>query len=120
MENKTIEPPEGITIDAYYNVLFASLTLEEKRAIAMILLALEKAKRKHPEPWAVNKKSKAYDHCYAAGIVGEEAGELLQRALQHEHEGLDRNVEMLHEATHTGATVIRFIVNTIKNQNKQK
>ena len=104
----------------YYTKLLESLTLDDKRAVTHIMIALKEAKEKHPDPWAINTKSKVYDHCYAASIVGEEAGELLQMSMQHEHEGKDRMLQMIREASQTGATVIRFIVNTLKHQAEPK
>ena len=65
-------------MNEYYTKLLSQTSLEEKRAICLILQELTKAQSKHPDPWAINTKSKLYDHNYAASIVIEEAGELLE------------------------------------------
>lgn len=109
-------------IDQYKTVGAASYNAQSedtKVAMSIILNALAHAEGKHPDPWAINTKSKVYDHNYAASIVIEEAGELTQAAMQHEHEGKDRYEEMITEAAQTAATCIRFIKNTINNRLKE-
>ena len=82
---------------------FSELPIEEKRYIIAIIAELESAKEKHPT-WPD-------DLIHRAAIVGEEAGELLQAALQYTYEK-GRFYNMHKEAIQTGATVLRFLVET--------
>lgn len=89
---------------------YMRLTDSKKVAINLMLLELEKAEAKHPDPWAITKGD--YDYLYAASVVGEEAGELVKEAMSVQHEGAEKFAEMMEEAAQTGCTVIRFLTNT--------
>jgi hypothetical protein len=72
------------------------------KVIDSILLELSKAQLKHPH-WPEDK-------IHAAGIIVEEAGEAMKEALDIEYGGGD--IERLKtELRHTGATVIRALMN---------
>ena len=80
-------------------------------ALSTVIKHVEKAEAEFPY-WPG-------DIIHAAGVVAEEAGELLQAALQETYEAdtdptgdtyLDRCLE---EAGHTGATAIRFLINWV-------
>ena len=71
-------------------------------ALAQIFSEVERAEKLHPD-WPTNP-------IHQAAIVTEEAGELLQASLNHnEHKGSKK--EMITEAIHTTASVIRFLKN---------
>lgn len=82
--------------------------MQAQNIIADILHELKVAKKKHPN-WP--------DHVVAqAAIVGEEAGELLQAALQAKYEPNSKEPSehlehMRKEAIQTAAMAIRFILN---------
>lgn len=76
--------------------------MTEQEAVHAILRELAWAETKHPS-WPS-------DMIHAAAIVGEEAGELTQAALQYVYE--HGYVEsMRKEAIQTGAMAIRFLMN---------
>ncbi len=71
-------------------------------AITAILEELVKAEEKHPT-WPT-------DTIHAVAVVGEESGEALQAALnEHYHDGTVDDIKR--ELCHTGATVIRALMN---------
>ena len=82
--------------------------MQAQNIIADILQELKVAKKKHPN-WP--------DHVVAqAAIVGEEAGELLQAALQAKYETQrkepsEHTARMKKEAIQTAAMAIRFLQN---------
>jgi hypothetical protein len=91
--------------------------MERKEIWPAIELELRKAKKKHPN-WP--------DHIVArAGIVCEEAGELMRASLQYKYEhGKNEPVEkqidsMKKEAIQTAATCIRFLEN-LNNLNNER
>lgn len=93
---------------------YVRLPDSKRIAIDLILDELDKAEAKHPDPWAYTKGE--YDWLYAASVVGEEAGELVKEAMTHQHEGKDMYEDMIKEAAQTGCTVIRFLTNSMKEQ----
>lgn len=90
--------------------IFAELRPAVKRALISLSLEMDRALVKHPV-WPI-------DHIHQAAIVVEEAGELLQAALQHKFE--DKPFQAMQiEAIHTGAMAIRFLI-TAKNQDSNE
>ena len=86
--------------------IFAELRPAVKRALISLSCELDRALVKYPV-WPI-------DHIHQAAIVVEEAGELIQAALQHKFE--DKPFQAIQkEAIHTGAMAVRFLV-TAKNQ----
>lgn len=78
--------------------------------VESILNELENAKRKWPD-WVS-------DPVHAAAIVSEEAGELMQAALDYSYsEGATK--DMIKEAIQTGAMAIRFLENIGKYEKVQ-
>jgi hypothetical protein len=76
--------------------------MKTQTALAMILSEIDRAEKLHPV-WPKN-------HIHASAICAEEAGELIQAALNHnEHKGSTQY--MITEAVHTAATAIRFLKN---------
>lgn len=71
-------------------------------AMMLVVAELNAAERKHP--------GYPTDPIHAAGIVGEEAGELCAAALQYTYEG-GTVAAMRQEAVHTGAMALRFLMN---------
>lgn len=82
---------------------FTALPIEEQRWIITITQELQSAREKHPN-WPK-------DLIHRAAIVGEEAGELLQAALQYKYEKGQYYKQHV-EAMHTAATCLRFLVET--------
>lgn len=76
-------------------------------AIQAILEEVKRASRKFPE-WPT-------DPIHAAAVVGEEAGELTQAALQFTYEN-GNDLAMLQEAIQTGAMAVRFLMSLEKYQ----
>lgn len=75
---------------------------KEKQAFSFVLSELRKAEQKHPT-WPE-------DIVHAVAIMGEEAGESIQAALNYYYHGGD--IELLKkELGHTGAVVIRCLKN---------
>lgn len=71
------------------------------KAIQDVKEELVRAERKHPE-WPG-------DRIHQAAIVGEEAGELLQAALQYQYEW-GEITKVRHEAIQTAAMALRLLV----------
>ena len=84
--------------------------MTRENAIELLLAELDRAERLHPQ-WPD-------DEVHAAAIVAEEAGELVQAALNH-HYHRPKNSDpyvldaekMRTEAIHTGAMALRFLIN---------
>ena len=84
--------------------------MTRENAIELLLDELDRAQRLHPK-WPD-------DEVHAAAIVAEEAGELVQAALNHYYRKpknsdpwvLDAE-KMRTEAIHTGAMALRFLIN---------
>lgn len=95
-------PPHHITSLELVHELVEMLTYDEVVAVGLVLNELIEAKRKHPE-WPA-------DQVYAAAIVAEESGELVQAVLNAHFSGTSRGHAKT-EAEHTAATAIRFIAN---------
>jgi hypothetical protein len=76
--------------------------IEYDRIMEMISEELESAKNKWPN-WV-------YDPIHASAIISEEAGELAQACLDYSYSD-GKISDMIKEACHVGATVIRFLEN---------
>jgi len=76
-----------------------------KDAIELVYSELEKAKKKHEWP---------IDIVHAAAVVGEEAGELLQAALDQIYDAGNNIENMRIEAAQTAAVAIRFLLHLEK------
>ena len=74
--------------------------MTQPEAIAAILAELDRARRKHPK-WPE-------DIIHQAAIIGEEAGETLQAALDCVYAGKSMD-EVYKEASHAAATAIRLL-----------
>ncbi|ELR69193.1 hypothetical protein C900_05389 [Fulvivirga imtechensis AK7] len=85
--------------------IFSTASLDEQRALISILVEMKDATVKHPN-WPD-------DVVHRAAIVTEKAGELIRAALNHHYEGGEL-AEMNKESIQTGATALRFIVNSKK------
>jgi len=72
----------------------------ETQAVELILAELARARKKHPK-WPPDK-------IHQAAIVAEEAGELVQAALDARYSGGSQS-DIDKEASHVGATVIRLL-----------
>jgi hypothetical protein len=72
----------------------------ETQAVDLILAELARARKKHPK-WPADK-------IHQAAIVAEEAGELVQAALDAQYEGGFHGL-IDTEAVHTAATAIRLL-----------
>jgi len=87
--------------------------MTRENAIELLLAELDRAQRLHPK-WPD-------DEVHAAAIVAEEAGELVQAALNHYYRKpknsdpyvLDAE-KMRTEAIHTGAMALRFLINMVE------
>ena len=75
--------------------------MELIKALSCIRAELERAERKFPEF--------PTDPVHAAGIVAEEAGEVLKAALEFTYED-GGWTQMFDEAIHTGAMALRFLI----------
>lgn len=82
--------------------LVERLDIHEVIALGMVINEMSMAKDQHPE-WPT-------DQVYAAAIVAEEAGELVQAALSAHYKG-EPLVHTRTEAMHTAVAAIRFMVN---------
>ena len=98
---------EGHNIGRGLDVAIIRRFLEDQRivkALAEILLELEWAEKKHPV-WPA-------DPVYAAAVVNEEAGELVQACNNHTEgrktKGRDSMLMAGIEASHTAVTALRF------------
>jgi hypothetical protein len=74
--------------------------------INVVLNEVVRAEKLHPY-WP-------QDPIHAAGIVVEEAGELMQVCIDHVYEPVDRLDDMKREAMQTAAMGIRFLINIHK------
>lgn len=81
--------------------VFRGRSLEEKRWVIAILHELDHAQAMHPECPKHN--------VIRAAIIGEETGELIKAALEHEFEK-GRFYNMHKEAVQVGAMALRFLV----------
>lgn len=81
--------------------------MDRKRAISMVTDEMDRAEKK----WA----GWPMDPVHGAAIVAEEAGELVQCALNCTYSGAT-DVAMVREAIHTAATAIRFIQHAAANR----
>ena len=87
--------------------------MTRENAIELLLAEINRAERLHPQ-WPA-------DEVHAAAIVAEEAGELVQAALNH-HYHRPKNSDpyvldaekMRTEAIHTGAMALRFLINMVE------
>jgi len=84
--------------------------MTRENAIELLLAELNRAERLHPQ-WPA-------DEVHAAAVVAEEAGELVQAALNHHYwkPGMpdcyfNDPAKMRTEAIHTGAMALRFLIN---------
>ncbi len=73
-----------------------------EKALAFIMAEIERAEKLHPV-WP-------YDNVKAAGVVSEEAGELIRACNNYDEYKLDRK-NIITEAVHTAASAIRFLKN---------
>ena len=78
--------------------------MTEKEAISLIFEEVRRAEAKYPD-WPD-------EVIHGAAIVCEESGELIRAALNHAYHGTPK-ADMTLEAIQTGATVIRFLCNSI-------
>lgn len=85
--------------------MFSSLPLETQEVVVCLCSELQEAETKHPK-WPE-------DLIHAAAIVSEEAGELIQAALEKHYENGTYH-RMIAEAVQTGAMAIRFLKNLPK------
>ena len=74
--------------------------MSREHTIGMVVDEINRAEEKWPG-WPT-------DPVHGAAIVAEEAGELVQGALDYTYSG-DTDIAMIREAIHTAATAIRFI-----------
>lgn len=88
--------------DDMCNNFFFAFPLEVKQWIIAIELEMRSAEEEHPN-WPEDK-------IHAAAIVVEEAGELVQSALQFTYEK-GKYYRMHNEAIQVGATALRFLLN---------
>lgn len=79
---------------------FNCLSYEDKLAIGLVIDELARARAKHPQF--------PEDIIHQAGIVGEEAGELLRASINAHYEG-GKLSEVQAEAVQTAATAIRLV-----------
>ena len=84
--------------------------MTRENAMELLIAELDRAERLHPQ-WPV-------DEVHQAAVVAEEAGELVQAALNHYYwkpgtPGCYFNdpAKMQTEAIHTGAMALRFLIN---------
>jgi hypothetical protein len=99
---------------------FHNLDLHTQRCLIAIVKEMQRAEEKHPR-WPVDKSvgfdkhidgvlQGEQDYVYGAGIVSEEAGELMKACIQYQYEGRRYN-EIESEAIQTGAMALRFLKN---------
>jgi hypothetical protein len=74
--------------------------MTQPQATSLILAELDRARAKHPK-WPA-------DRIHQAAIIGEEAGEALQAALDARYSGGSLS-DIDKEVAHTAATCIRFL-----------
>lgn len=101
------------TAPKYYGLKNAETSYAVNSSIEYILDELDKASEAHPE-WQT-------DPIHAAAVVAEEAGELIQAALDHiyqhcNHKDGDTISRMKKEAIQTGAMALRFLIHIDKYQ----
>ena len=87
------------------------MAFTETDAVELILAELKRAREQHPI-WPT-------DPIHAAAIINEEAGELIQAALDYTYDQDRARSTMLEEAVQVGAMAIRFLANigTYKTRN---
>lgn len=88
----------------YLDHQLSRLTDHQQRALSFILDELFAAEQKHPA-WPG-------DIVHAAAIVGEEAGELLQAALNVHYQGSAVD-PLVKESAQTGAVAVRFLADVL-------
>lgn len=91
--------------DAQCESIFSNLDIKEKRWIIAIVQEMQASESNHPfgrEDWP-------QDHVHAAGIVANEAGQLVRAALQFHYEK-GHYYSMHREACQTGAMALRFLM----------